>query len=32
MLAAVIAPELIVGFAARQFFAAWWYSKGAHYA
>lgn len=32
MLAAVITPELIVGFAARQFFAAWWYSKGAHYA
>ncbi|KAJ6533600.1 hypothetical protein B0H19DRAFT_1186366, partial [Mycena capillaripes] len=27
MLVAVIAPELMVGFAARQFFVARWYSK-----
>jgi hypothetical protein len=27
MLIAVIAPEVMVGFAARQFFTAWWYSK-----
>ncbi|KAJ7450795.1 hypothetical protein FB451DRAFT_1285150 [Mycena latifolia] len=27
MLVAIIAPELIVGFAARQFFAARWFSK-----
>ncbi|KAJ6533588.1 hypothetical protein B0H19DRAFT_1272237 [Mycena capillaripes] len=27
MLVAIIAPELMVGFAVRQFFTAWWYSK-----
>jgi hypothetical protein len=29
MLIAVIAPEVMVGFAARQFFFARWFSRGA---
>ncbi|KAJ7243263.1 hypothetical protein C8J57DRAFT_1083796 [Mycena rebaudengoi] len=30
MLIAIIAPELMVGFAARQFFTSRWYANGAH--